>query len=90
MALIPGSPPNPPIPCWMGHYPCELHTKTKPDLSDLPGVESVRNGNCVGEGGHAAYRVWDMPDIGYLCRRHMRELLRRATWPFTIRFPDER
>lgn len=80
--------------CWHGDVNCERHSKTKPDLSDLPPVDSII-GRCVAEGGHGTeLRVWVMPldhdgARGPLCRKHVRELMRRATWPFTIRFPDE-
>lgn len=79
-----GYPPQPPIPCWMGHPNCELHSKTKPDLSDLPGYDSwPKAGNCYY--GCVSGRLYQTPkDDRWLCPKHLRRALKAGGYPIPL------
>lgn len=73
--------------CWHGHVDCRRHKAEKPNLTDLPGRDLPKAGKCwCGEIGN----LWKLPlDGRWYCRRCIRQQLRVATYPNSIRFPDE-
>lgn len=77
--------------CYLGHVDCAAHKAEKPNLAELAvhaGTDTPRSGKCAcGEVGY----LWQLPrDSTWVCKRCLRGTMRRATWPFTIRFPDEK
>lgn len=82
MALIEG-----PKQCKWGHADCDGHSVT-PMLSNLPSADPPKAGRCwCGEIGY----LWQVPlDGKHYCKRCIRRVMRLATWPRSIRFPDER
>lgn len=72
--------------CHWGHLDCTGHA-IKPLLHDMPDADTPKAGRCWC--GEIDY-LWLVPlDNRWYCRRCLKGVMRRATWPNAIRFPDE-
>lgn len=86
MALLEPGERRPEYRCSWGHLDCSGHG-IKPDLSGLPNADPPKAGRC--RCGELDY-LWHVAKFDqWLCAKCLRGVMRRATWPKTIRFPDE-
>lgn len=70
--------------CHLGHVECQMHSQTKPDLSDLPGPDWPRAGSCYY--GCLAPRLWYASHMGgrWYCKRHLRRALKAGGYPIKL------